>query len=192
MTTIRNTENRKDRAWWSRARRAGLAIGIASGLMIAGGGVAIATSPGPGTKSPGARWSQGRPALSHVYSTSQSVVHMYDDRPTEVAQLALPAGNYLLSAKLQVDVLDTTVYADTTCRLYVNYTDSLDNPIDMDEHDAMNHDRPEAWPLEGTVYYDKAGWAVLGCLMDPNDTTSQIIGTVSNIVLIATTVGAIN
>jgi hypothetical protein len=192
MTTIKNAAYRKERAWWSRAGRAGLAIGIASGLMIAGGGVAIATIPGPGTKSPGVQQPQGRPVLSHAFSTSQSIVHMYDDRPTEVAQLALPAGNYVLSVKLQVDVLDTTVYADTTCRLYVNYTDSLDNQIDMDEHDAMNHDRPETWALEGTVYYNKAGWAVLGCLMDPNDTTSQIIGTVSNIVLIATTVGAIN
>src|SRR5262249_23643591 len=74
-------------------------------------------------------------------------------------------GNYLVSAHVSVTNF-AGADAPVICHLYVNYDDSLSNPIDtVSENVAVTSAAGHIvdFPLQGSVLYTKAGFAVVGC-----------------------------
>jgi hypothetical protein len=140
---------------------------------------------------------QGDPGISHAYAAATSVVHLINDSEVRVATLSLPAGNYSLTAKLEIftPVADPESI-DITCHLYVNFVNGLVNPIDMDTSTFAQpqDEHAETWSLVGTVFYNAPGFAIVACAEDqsPDIAGNVDIGsTASNAVLRADAVGAI-
>jgi hypothetical protein len=108
---------------------------------------------------------------------------------TNVAQLTLPAGRYLVSAHVSVTNF-TTNAGPLQCWLYVNYNDSFSNPIDSasEQLAAVNNTAYETnFPLQGSVYYTSAGYAIVACKWSQNSSTSTVPGASATLNAIAVT-----
>ena len=126
---------------------------------------------------PGPQGFQGPRGPSDVWNV-HSVAGLRGFTETRVATLNLPAGQYLVSAHVNV-----TNYANgdvpVGCRLYVNYNNSLSDKIDETVEDiaaAASAGHVVDFPLQGTVYYTQAGYAIVACTENQNVPSGNAAG----------------
>jgi hypothetical protein len=115
---------------------------------------------------PGIPGHTGATGPSDAYQASNSGVSLAHFNATKVVSLALPAGNYMLFAHAAVANQDSSSQ-NFACELDVNYDNSTTNAIDgtfaLNLAASGQSEASRDIPLQGTVYYNKPGYAVLNC-----------------------------
>ncbi|HEV3309817.1 MAG TPA: hypothetical protein VG815_04815, partial [Chloroflexota bacterium] len=145
-------------------------------------GTSLVGPPGP-KGDQGDPGNQGVPGPSHVYNIYNTADNAITGSTRQVAGLQLSAGYYLVIAKLQGYNADSSTQ-NFRCDLYANYTGEFTNSIDFEQMSLPSQANNGAMNLQGTVYYDAPGYAVVGC--------STVDGVVSFVTLSAIQVGGIN
>ncbi|HEV3313104.1 MAG TPA: hypothetical protein VG815_21550 [Chloroflexota bacterium] len=128
-------------------------------------GTSLVGPPG-NTGPPGDTGPPGPAGPSHVFNT-YGTAYLSGFADKRVMTLQLPAGNYLVSAKLEALNQDTSIQR-FTCELYVNYDNSLSNQIDSElvrpvGKSPSSDTYAVPMTLQGTVLYDSPGYAVVAC-----------------------------
>jgi hypothetical protein len=101
-------------------------------------------------------------ALPNIGAGSRASAHLTGFTQTRIATLSLPAGQYLVDASVQAQSQDNDPQ-NFTCRIYVNYNNTLTNPIYTNAVGVPGHTGNTRIILQGTVYYTGPGFAVLEC-----------------------------
>jgi hypothetical protein len=125
----------------------------------------------PGEQGPrGTRGFTGRTGPSDVYIAAKC--HNSNDvncgngltnfNNTRIATLELPAGNYLVTARVGPTSIDADPQ-DFTCQIFVNYNNTFTNQIDLARTRVPGFGEPPSLVLQGTVYYTDPGFAILAC-----------------------------